>query len=302
MNDNQNRLNQSGANSTSTVNSGVSQSSSTEILDGVNSTGSVQSVSNPQGNVSPQNVVSNPSIQSSSANLSQQQVSSSHVGSIPNQQVVVSSVSQEVGKQNPPTNSFSNSRDSMNEVNIQNKPPGKIRYILLIFFFIVLFALVYFLPDISSYVALFNAKKNASQDIITTGSLKCTNSRSTDRFDLSYNLLFTFSDSQLNTLTYTSVTKGDRNLDNVELNELNTKCENLTDITKSLSGVSVSCDFYNGELTENQKFVYADIDEDEVSSAYIEAGGLYPEFENLQNIDSIEKMMKAQGYSCERNR
>ena len=37
-----------------------------------------------------------------------------------------------------------------------------------------------------------------------------------------------------------------------------------------------------------------------MDAAYAEAGGELVEFENEENIDIIEKNMKASGYTCER--
>ena len=38
----------------------------------------------------------------------------------------------------------------------------------------------------------------------------------------------------------------------------------------------------------------------EVSTAYLEAGGVYPEFKKNDNIDKIESKMRASGYECTR--
>ena len=51
---------------------------------------------------------------------------------------------------------------------------------------------------------------------------------------------------------------------------------------------------------EKQSFVYADLDEEKLTAAYTEAGGTYPQYQNGQDMDSIEKNMNASGYSCER--
>lgn len=238
-------------------------------------------------------------------------------GVVTNQQVPIASVSNEVGGENTtPSTTVTNPtsgnnttlqnqvlRSDMKEVSVQSNPPSKLRYVMLCFLFVGLFILVYFLPDISSYVSILKTNKSASQqEIITTGSLKCTHSRSTDDFDLSYVLVFSFTDNQLESLSYTSQTRGDRNFDAVTLDEKNTNCKNLALVSKNLTGVSVTCDLSDGLMTEVQKFHYQDINEDEVTAAYVEAGGLYPEFRYQQNMDSIEKTMKAQGYSCERNK
>ena len=56
------------------------------------------------------------------------------------------------------------------------------------------------------------------------------------------------------------------------------------------------------DLVETQIMNYALLDADKVTTAFVEAGGLYPEYVNNQNIDQIEKNMNAANYKCERLR
>ena len=64
-------------------------------------------------------------------------------------------------------------------------------------------------------------------------------------------------------------------------------------MTKGLTGVSIVCSLSNGTLVETQIMNYALLDADKVTTAFVEAGGLYPEYVNNQNIDQIEKNMNA---------
>ena len=133
------------------------------------------------------------------------------------------------------------------------KPVSKFKYALMIIFFIFMFALVFFLPDITNYINIkkdLKAQENAPA--ITTGLLTCRLDRTTDIFNISY-------------------------------------------------GVKVSCNQSEGTVVETQDFTYSLINKESINSAYIEAGGVYPEFENEQNIDVIEKNMSASGYKCERS-
>lgn len=180
-------------------------------------------------------------------------------------------------------------------------PVSKGKYILMIVFFIFMFALVYFLPDITNFVSIKKAEKEQREaPVITTGLLTCKLDRSTDRFNISYTAQFNFSDSKLNKLTYVISTKGDAVLDSDYLDDLMNKCGLLQDQVNSLDGVKVNCNQSDNTVVETQNFTYASVNEDMVTSAYIEAGGVYPEFKNEQNIDTIEKNMNASGYTCER--
>ena len=53
-------------------------------------------------------------------------------------------------------------------------------------------------------------------------------------------------------------------------------------------------------VVETQTLNYNTLNVEKVTSAYIEAGGVYPEFKKGQDIDGIEKNMNASGYTCER--
>lgn len=184
----------------------------------------------------------------------------------------------------------------------QAKPVSKFKYALMIIFFIFMFALVFFLPDITNYINIkkdLKAQENAPA--ITTGLLTCRLDRTTDIFNISYTAQFSFTDSKLNKLSYVTSTEGDAIVDSDQLDSLLNKCKLLQNEVGSLAGVKVSCNQSEGTVVETQDFTYSLINKESINSAYIEAGGVYPEFENEQNIDVIEKNMSASGYKCERS-
>lgn len=181
------------------------------------------------------------------------------------------------------------------------KPVSKFKYASMIIFFIFMFALVFFLPDITNYINIkkdLKAQENAPA--ITTGLLTCRLDRTTDIFNISYTAQFSFTDSKLNKLSYVTSTEGDAIVDSDQLDSLLNKCKLLQNEVGSLSGVKISCNQSEGTVVETQDFTYSLINKESINSAYIEAGGVYPEFENEQNIDVIEKNMSASGYKCER--
>lgn len=182
------------------------------------------------------------------------------------------------------------------------KPVSKFKYASMIIFFIFMFALVFFLPDITNYINIkkdLKAQENAPA--ITTGLLTCRLDRTTDIFNISYTAQFSFTDSKLNKLSYVTSTEGDAIVDSDQLDSLLNKCKLLQNEVGSLAGVKVSCNQSEGTVVETQDFTYSLINKESINSAYIEAGGVYPEFENEQNIDVIEKNMSASGYKCERS-
>lgn len=181
------------------------------------------------------------------------------------------------------------------------KPVSKFKYAMMIIFFIFMFALIYFLPDITNYINIQkDLKKQENAPAITTGLLTCKMDRTTDNFNLSYTAQFGFTDSKLNKLSYVTSTTGDAVIDSDELDNILNKCKLLQNQVTSLSGVRVNCSQSEGTVVETQEFTYSAIDKEKINSAYIEAGGVYPEFDNEQDIDVIEKNMSASGYKCER--
>ena len=180
-------------------------------------------------------------------------------------------------------------------------PVSKAKYVAMIVFFIFMFALVYFLPDISSFVSLKKAEKEQQNTpTITTGLLTCKLSRTTDIFNIEYTGQFSFEDSKLNKLTYITSTKGDSVIDAESLDFIITKCNKLQDQVSGLGGVHVTCDQSGGTITEKQVLDYNTLDAEIATAAYVEAGGIYPEFKKSQDLDQIERNMHASGYTCER--
>lgn len=196
-------------------------------------------------------------------------------------------------------NAYTN--QNLKEVNINYSPPSKFKIALLIIFFVFLIGFVIFLPEINSFIETYKVRQNENTtQVITTGRLVCTLSRTTKNLDIAYESIFHFTDSKLNSLNYTTTTKGDADLDEATLNEEQDKCNLLKQHTELLRGVVVTCEYEEGKQTTTQNFTFGDINKEDMDAAYSEAGGVLIEYENEENIDMIEKNMKASGYTCQR--
>lgn len=183
----------------------------------------------------------------------------------------------------------------------QPKPVSKFKRIMSIMVLIILFGIVFFLPDISNYLSeVRNPSKTVGNTPITTGTLKCSLDKLDNKYNFSYTYDFDFTNSKLNRLTYVQATMGDEFVDQDDLNQRLINCDNLKTMITGLSGVRVACSLSGGVLTEEQMINYDVLNHDQVTAAYAEAGGLFPEFTTDTNIDMIEKNMKAAGYTCER--
>ena len=192
--------------------------------------------------------------------------------------------------------------NSSNNVNNSSKNDGN--YGFKAFFLIVLFggllAVVFYLPEISNYIETKKYLQTHVDEKITTGILKCKYEDSSETLDYNYALDFYFTDNKLNKLSYLLEIRGDANLDEGSLKEYKAECDQISKNVEKLNGITISCALSNGLYKQKQTLNYASIDVEAVMSAYTEAGGIYPDYENGENVDDIEKNMNASGYTCER--
>lgn len=179
------------------------------------------------------------------------------------------------------------------------KPPSKFKTVLLVLFFVLLIGYVWFLPDVTKYVEMFKNDQK-EEEKITTGILECKYSRSTENLDYEYESVFSYSDNKLSKFTYTVVTRGDGNLDKEILEKTNDDCVKLKKVSADFDGVDLSCSYSHDRVITKQIFYYDKIDAIAVSSAFVEAGGTYPEFKKGQNMDKVESKMENSQYTCKR--
>ena len=192
--------------------------------------------------------------------------------------------------------------ERIKKANENYKPPSKFKMFILIIFFAGMIGYVLFLPNITSFLSLMKSNKNDVEEKITTGILECELSTNTENLDLKYERTFSFTDNKLNTADFIITTRGDPSLDEATLDELANKCKSLKEMTSSMEGVSIQCDYTEGKLIQKEAFKYASIDEEALTSAYAESGGTKPEFHDQDDMDKIEKTMNASGYNCLRSK
>lgn len=231
--------------------------------------------------------------------------------SVPSQpKVVAPQQKSAVPSQAVTTNSSSTTQNTKSTVadNTKSTPDKKtkkesnLKYYMTFIFFALLIWMVAFLPEISSFVSNYMAsKQQEGVPAITTGTLTCTMNTNDDKYDYYYEADFNFKDSKMYRLTFSATTKGDQNLDAIELSGMMSSCDLLQQQTANLEGVEVSCSLSNGVYENVQKLDYEDLKSDLVTTAYLEAGGTYPNYEYGQDINEIEKEMKASNYTCERH-
>lgn len=182
----------------------------------------------------------------------------------------------------------------------QKGGPSTFKRILAIMLFLAFGAIIYFLPEITKFINDYKASKTP-KPVITTGTSICTLSKSNENLDINITASFSIINSKLYKLTYITATKGDKVDDKESLDKLNQECLKLKEEAGELEGVTIACSLNNGINSNKQILDYEKLDATKVTSAYVEAGGVYPEFQKNENIDKIESKMTKAGYNCNRN-
>lgn len=209
---------------------------------------------------------------------------------------------------NSSTNTVSNDpgaivNEPVKKVEINYTPPSKFKVFVLVLFFILLIAFVFFLPEITSFVDKYRSGElNQSSEKVVNGKMKCSLSSQTDNLDKNYFVTFSFSNNKLEKVQFSIATRGDINDDEEELDNLVNTCNKLSTTAKNISGITVKCNYSNGELVEEQSYDLKNINSEDLNAAYFEAGGNDPGYEFGQDMDDIESKMKASNYNCERSK
>ena len=186
------------------------------------------------------------------------------------------------------------------KANEEYKPNSKFKSFMLFVFFAALIAFIIFLPQIQSFISTHSGGGAKEASKIVTGKLVCELKTNTENLNIEYKSIFSMTDNKLYGLEHSVSTKGDRNLDAETLDGLNEKCEKLKDATADINGISVSCKYDNTTITQTEDFTYSELEADKLDAAFAEAGGTYSGFDEGQDMDAIEKEMKANGYTCNR--
>lgn len=183
----------------------------------------------------------------------------------------------------------------------RKKKESNLKYYLTFIFLALLIWMIVFLPDISNFISNYLQKKQQeAQPEITTGKLVCEMNTNDATLDYNYKAVFDFEDSLMKKLTYTTTVKGDPSLDAVALSGMDSSCNLLQTHVLNMNGVEVNCDLQEGTFVNEQILDYELINREELTTAYLEAGGTYPDYQYNQYIDEIEKQMNASNYTCKK--
>lgn len=204
------------------------------------------------------------------------------------------------GEKTPEPDSVNN-EEKLKTVEVDYKPTSKGNTVMLIIFFIFLILFVWFLPELQVLIAGYKEGPVEVEEIMT-GKLVCELSSNTVNLDRKITRVFEYTDKKLQSAKFTTTIRGDATLDEEALDELNKQCEQIKTNVSGMNGVSVSCIYENGKLTEKESFDYSSYSTEEVSAAYAEAGGSFLEFAYEQDIDSVMTNMRQGGFTCNKEK
>ena len=192
--------------------------------------------------------------------------------------------------------------EHIKKANENYQPNSKFTVILLVFFLIFIIGFTWFLPQIHNFVVKLQKGdfKKQEEIKITNGTLNCIYEKSSDAFDYTYEYDFVFSKNLLNSYKKITTTKGDAAIDRDKLDLLKNDCNSLKDESSNIVGITVSCNNESNSVKVTENIELSNFKSDSITSSYTEAGGEYPEYSLEQDMDIIEKNMKASGYTCER--
>ena len=190
-----------------------------------------------------------------------------------------------------------NNDEKLKKVEVEYKPTSTGNTVMLVIFFIALILFVVFLPDIQTLIALRKEEPTEEKEIMT-GNLVCTLESNTVNLDRTFTRVFSYTDKKLQSAKFTTVIRGSSTLDAEALDEINNQCKQIHDNVEEMNGVTVTCNYEEGKVTEKESFDYTLYDIEAVSAAYIEAGGSVVEFQQDQDIDSVMTLMRQSGFTC----
>lgn len=205
-------------------------------------------------------------------------------------------ISSMVSKQELDDNKMSEVKKANSASNSPKESNTSTKPILLIVAFLLLLGTIFFLPYSKDlFDKLFSNNKGEDiVDNITHGDLVCTMESDDDGNSYQYTETYSFHDSEVDSLNHRVLIQGDADY----LKQRNNQCLLLKQNATSISGVTVNCSLSNEEMVETQSFNLASFDLENVTTPFIEAGGVYPNASKGDDYKEVQRMMEISGYDC----
>ena len=178
------------------------------------------------------------------------------------------------------------------EVVVQEK--GKaFQYFLTVILFILLGAFIFFLPQIREYFL----NRNSTKEILS-GVLSCSKKVSKDNLTYNYQDDFYFTKEKLKNYNIEKTVSSNSSESKQDVQDLDTVCKKISEEISNVDGATNTCSLINNKQKTKQSFDLTILNVSDLTSAFAEAGAIYPEFTLDEDINKIETKMQESGYIC----
>lgn len=188
------------------------------------------------------------------------------------------------------SNNAINNQDSNNNSSKSTKP------VIFLIIFILLLLVIVFLPNIGEFFSSVFPKSEAPTDIVEleNGSLICTLEHEEEGISYYYTDTYDFENRKVENLQHVVSIQAGTDF----LNQRNMECQTLKQAASNIRGISIDCNLSSGEMVETQNFNFSSLRDVDISTEFVEAGGVYPNVEYGDDISDIEKNLTISGYEC----
>lgn len=188
------------------------------------------------------------------------------------------------------SNNAINNQDSNNNSSKSTKP------VIFLIIFILLLLVIVFLPNIGELFSSIFPKSEAPTDIaeLENGSLICTLEHEEEGISYYYTDTYDFENRKVENLQHVVSIQAGTDF----LNQRNMECQTLKQAASNIRGISIDCNLSSGEMVETQNFNFSSLKDVDISTEFVEAGGIYPNVEYGDDISDIEKNLTISGYEC----
>ena len=195
----------------------------------------------------------------------------------------------------PPSPSPNPSPAPVNQ-EVPSTPKDKgIRPVTLLILFVVILIAIFFLPYTEKVFKYFSSNNQDSVvQEVTVGKLICTLEHDDHNNSYQYEEIYSFRDKKVESLEHTVIIQGNADY----LYERNSECQLLQDNVDPSMNVTVSCDLSRNQMVETQYFNLINFDSSLLSTAFIEAGGIYPNAKAGDSYRSVQRSLEMSGYEC----
>lgn len=189
------------------------------------------------------------------------------------------------------------------ETAIVSKPPksSKGKSIGVILIFVLLFGVVIFLPQISSYL---DSRKH-TEEIVKPNTEEeptmtriCTLNKQNSSQQTSITLEFVYQNNALKKETLTNVVIPLDNNEIENLRDMQLRCQAFKDTIEQQEGIKQECSLSDNRYSITQEIDYSKLEDITSQQNIGELEGFYPEFTLNQDRMVIETQLTDVGYSC----